>query len=149
LVGGPANEPAWDRSLRQRAATVNAGGDPRNPPITFAGRQPPDQIARMLNAADAFALTSDSEGWCNAIAEALACGCPVVATDVGGNREQLGDDGASGRLVPLDDRDALVAAIDALLSAPPDRSEIARRGARRSWRQVGAECVDVYETLSP
>ncbi|HPF40758.1 MAG TPA: glycosyltransferase [Phycisphaerae bacterium] len=149
LVGGPANEPAWERSLRQRATIVNAGHDPRNPPITFAGRQPADQIARILNAADAFALTSDSEGWCNAIAEALACGCPVVATDVGGNREQLGNDIASGRLVPLDDRDALVAAIDALLSDPPDRSEIARRGARRSWRQVGAECVDVYETLPP
>lgn len=150
LVGGPAGEPAYERDLRRRADAINtAASDATHPSIAFAGRQSPEQIARMLNAADAFALTSDSEGWCNAVAEALACGCPVVATDVGGNREQLGSDNTMGRLVPLDDRDALADAIAGVIANPPDRSQIARRGGQRSWQQTGAECVDVYKSLLP
>lgn len=148
LVGGPVGEPAYERELARAADSVNTNHpNAAHPAIEFAGRKTSAEIAVMLNAADGFALTSDSEGWCNAIAEALACGCPVVATDVGGNREQVGDDGKLGRLVPLGDRGALAAAIADVLSHPPDRRAIALAGRRRSWQQTAAECVDVYETL--
>ncbi len=148
LVGGPAGEPAYEREIQQLAAKVNnATSNSTTPPITFAGRKSPTEIAAMLNIADCFALATASEGWCNAIAEALACGCPVVATDVGGNREQLGSDETLGRLIPLDDQVALAGAIVSVLTNPPDRAAIARHGSRRSWQQVAAECVDVYASL--
>jgi glycosyltransferase involved in cell wall biosynthesis len=148
LVGGPAGEPAYERHLQTLATKLNnASPQGTAPPITFAGRKSPNEIANLLNAADCFALASDSEGWCNAIAEALACGCPVVATDVGGNREQLGSDESFGRLIPLDDPNALASAIVHTIENPPDRAAIARHGSRRSWQQVAAECVDVYQSL--
>lgn len=148
LVGGPANEPAYLRDLHRLAAAVLANARvAEHPPITFAGRQPPETVARMLNAADCFALASESEGWCNAIAEALACGCPVVATDVGGNCEQLGSDSSLGRLVLLGDESALADAICNAITTPFDRAAIARAGGQRSWQQAAAECVDVYQSL--
>jgi L-malate glycosyltransferase len=70
-----------------------------------------------LAAADIFVLPSRSEGFSNAIVEAMAASLPVVATNVGGNAEAV-QDGVSGFLVPSDDPDALAAAILQLLSDP-------------------------------
>jgi glycosyltransferase involved in cell wall biosynthesis len=55
--------------------------------------------AALLAAADAFVLDSFFEGWALASMEALAAGVPVVLSDVGGAREQVGADGSRGRLV--------------------------------------------------
>jgi glycosyltransferase involved in cell wall biosynthesis len=99
-----------------------------------------------LNAADLFVLASRSEGWCNAIVEALACGCPVVATDVGGNREIVTDP-ALGRLVPFGDRDALAGTVCEALTKEWDRAAIAEVGGRRDWQQVARECVDLFESV--
>lgn len=54
----------------------------------------------LLSAADAFVLDSFFEGWALASMEALYAGLPVIASDVGGAREQLGPDGERGYLVP-------------------------------------------------
>jgi glycosyltransferase involved in cell wall biosynthesis len=123
--------------------TAPAGG---TTVVTMAGREEPGRVATLLNAADLFVLASRSEGWCNAIAESLACGCPVVATDVGGNREIVTGP-TLGRLVPLGDRDSLVEAVCGALTQRWDRAGIARAGGQRGWQQVGRECVDVFESL--
>ncbi|MFQ5429087.1 MAG: glycosyltransferase [Phycisphaerae bacterium] len=148
LVGGDAGEPAYARRLRARIDAVNARCSPRGSAaaVSLLGRQPPQAIAKLLNAADLFALASRSEGWCNAIAEALACGCPVVATDVGGNREIVRDE-RLGLLVPPADRGALRDAVCRALARQWDRSHIARLGGQRDWQQVGRECVDVLESV--
>ena len=70
-----------------------------------------------LAEADIFVLPSRSEGFSNAIIEAMASSLPVVATDVGGNAEAV-KDGITGFLVPPEDPDALAAAILRLLSDP-------------------------------
>ncbi len=146
LVGGEAAEPAYARELRAQADAVNSNTQGSAPVVSLLGRQPPDVVARLLNDADLFVLASRSEGWCNAIAESLACGCPVVATDVGGNREQI-HDSRLGRLVPLNDRSALIATLCDTLSSDWDRSYIATVGGRRDWQQVAAKCVDVFRTM--
>lgn len=138
LVGGRVGEPAYERRLREMATAAGF----KKGEIVFAGRLTQERVAMLLNAADLFVLASRSEGWCNAIAEALACGCPVVATDVGGNREIVCDDGF-GRLVPLGDRAALTQAVCGALDGAWDRAAIAEAGRRRDWQQVGRECVDV------
>jgi glycosyltransferase involved in cell wall biosynthesis len=74
-------------------------------------------LRQYLAAADVFVLPSRSEGFSNAIIEAMAASLPVVATNVGGNAEAV-TDGISGFLVPSDDPDALSAAILRLLSDP-------------------------------
>jgi glycosyltransferase involved in cell wall biosynthesis len=74
-------------------------------------------LRRHLTAADIFVLPSRSEGFSNAIIEAMASSLPVVATDVGGNAEAV-KDGITGFLVPSEDPDALSAAILRLLCDP-------------------------------
>lgn len=74
-------------------------------------------IREYLSAADIFVLPSRSEGFSNAIVEALAASLPVVATEVGGNAESV-KDGVNGFLVPTEDSSALSAAITHLLSDP-------------------------------
>jgi len=142
LVGGPAGEPAYERRLRDQIHSLSLPDGA----VTLAGRVPPETVARMLNAADLFVLASHSEGWCNAIAEALACGCPIVATDVGGNREIV-NDGELGRLVPPDNEEALFERIYRGLQKPWNRRHIAEVGGRRSWQQAAQECVDVFHEV--
>ena len=74
-------------------------------------------LQQHLSTADIFVLPSRSEGFSNAIVEAMAASLPVIATDVGGNAEAV-QHGVSGLLVPPDDPDALYAAITRLLSNP-------------------------------
>ena len=50
-----------------------------------------DQVAKYLDAADAFALTAFMEGSPNVVKEAMACNCPIVATDVGDVKWVLGE----------------------------------------------------------
>jgi glycosyltransferase involved in cell wall biosynthesis len=74
-------------------------------------------MRRHFRAADILVLPSRSEGFSNAIIEAMASSLPVVATDVGGNAEAV-QDGVTGFLVPSEDVAALSAAILRLLSDP-------------------------------
>ncbi len=141
LVGGSAGERGYERQLRRQIEALGLTED-----VTLAGRAAPQRVARMLNAADLFVLASRSEGWCNAIAEALACGCPVVASDVGGNREIMNEWGL-GRLVPLDNPGALLDRTCDGLEEEWDRGHIAEVGGRRDWQQVAAECVDVFREI--
>src|SRR6185295_2226644 len=105
LVGGPAAEMGYERRLKSQIRSLNLGGS-----VVLTGRLPPPEIALMLRAADLYALWTRSEGWCNSIAEALACGCPVISTDVGGNNEIV-NDARLGRLISYDDDQAMVSEI--------------------------------------
>jgi L-malate glycosyltransferase len=84
-------------------------------------------LREHLSAADIFVLPSRSEGFSNAIIEAMAASLPVVATDVGGNAEAV-KDGASGFIVPPDDIAALSGAIVKLLSDPSKAKEMGIAG---------------------
>lgn len=101
-------------------------------------------VAGWIAAADVLTLPSWSEGYPNVLVEALACGCPVVATDVGGAGEIVTT--GSGILVPPRDPARLAQALHEALVQPWDRAAIARSMAR-GWDDVAREtlaaCVDV------
>lgn len=80
-----------------------------------------DNIPDLLAAMDVFVLPSLAEGISNTILEAMACGLPVVATDVGGNSE-LVIEGSTGFLVPRSDPDALAGAIRRYVDDPELRA---------------------------
>ncbi len=87
------------------------------------------------------------EGLSGAVRESLAVGRPVVATDVGGNRE-LVRDGETGLLVPPEDAEALAAALDRLLGDPELASRLAGNGARFVRENLTVErMVDETELL--
>ena len=103
-------------------------------------------VAGWIAAADVLTLPSWSEGYPNVLVEALACGCPVVATDVGGAGEIVAPD--SGILVPPRDPARLARALDDALARTWDHAAIARSMAR-SWDDVAREtlaaCAGVVE----
>ncbi len=138
LVGGDAGEPDYARRLDALIDALHVA-----PHVQRLGRLAPDLTAQYLAAADLFALASRSEGWCNAIHESLACGTPVIATDVGGNLELVRTD-EDGRLVPFGDRTALCDAILRGLRVAWPRERIAARAASRTWDDVAREVQAVF-----
>jgi len=115
-------------------------------PVLFPGSQSPQQVAGWMAASDVVTLPSYSEGHPNVLVEALACGRPVVATDVGGIPEVV--DADSGRLVPLRDVDALARALADVVFGEWDEQALSGRFAR-SWETVADEtltsCLEAIE----
>lgn len=60
--------------------------------ILFCGKVSNDQVALYLNAADVFVLPTKGEGCCNAIVEALACGLPIISSDLAFNDDILSEE---------------------------------------------------------
>jgi starch synthase (maltosyl-transferring) len=86
-----------------------------------------DDVNALLRAADFFVMPSRWEGMPNAVLEAMAAGLPVIATPAEGSAE-LVRDGETGRLVPIDDADALAGAL----------TELTRDATQRvAWGQHG------------
>lgn len=62
---------------------------PKNPKILYSGKVPYDRINKYYQAADVFVLPTKNEGSCNAIAEAMACGLPIVSSNIPAVKEQV------------------------------------------------------------
>jgi sugar transferase (PEP-CTERM/EpsH1 system associated) len=106
-----------------------------------------DDVPRLLQALDCFALPSQTEGISNTILEAMACGRCIVATRVGGNAE-LVQDGVSGTLVPARDADALCDAILRYFSDPALCAAHAAAARAKAVREFSLErMVAQYEAL--
>lgn len=80
--------------------------------IVFKGRVPHQDIPKYLNAADVFVLPTLNEGCCNAIIEAMACGLPIISSDLPFNHDVL--DGSNSIMLDPNDVDAIAAAIGKL-----------------------------------
>ena len=82
---------------------------------------------------DVFVLSSLREGCPNALLQALACGCAVVATDAPGDARFLLRNGTLGRLTPVGDADAMAGAIEDTLN---ERGTATRTAAVEEWLQM-------------
>lgn len=123
------------QGLHRRALEKHAeelGVDRR---IGFLGSVPHDRLPRIYAAADVMALPSASEGLANAWVEALACGTPIVITDVGGARELL-DRPEAGQIVAREPQ-AIAAAIGEILVNPPERATVREAALRFTWTTNG------------
>lgn len=106
-------------------------------------------VPDVLGGFDVFAMSSVSEGYSIALLEACASALPIVATDVGGNREIVRE-GDNGRIVPASDPSALAGALSALLADPEQARSMGGRG--RQWVRehgsldaVAAKYMTIYE----
>jgi glycosyltransferase involved in cell wall biosynthesis len=132
LLAGDGPERA--RLEREAAANGLAGR------VRFLGTQPHAALPGLLAAADVMVLPTVSEGLANVWVEALACGTPVVTSDVGGAREVI-DRPEAGRLVPRDPG-AVAEAVNALLADPPAQAAVRAAAEKFSWERNGAELHD-------
>lgn len=102
---------------------VFLGTGPQRPvgeQVLHVGPVPSADVPAWLSAADVFVLPTSAEGSSNAVAEAMACGLPVVTTNLPSSGIMVGKE--AGILVPTDDPDALERAVG-LLTGEPDRRE--------------------------
>ena len=141
LIAGSGPEEAV---LRARAARLNIESKCVFQPST------PD-VARTLSAIDVFVLPSLSEGLSNALMEAMACGCCVIASAVGGLPE-LVTEGTTGLLFPSRNKDALTARLSEVLDDAPRRQALGAAAAERMCREFSlAHAVEkmqeIYEAM--
>ncbi len=141
IVGeGPERE-----SLEQLARDWGLGGR-----VTFTGTLPNRPNPHALF--DVSALTSRSEGFPNAVVEAMAAGRPVIATDVGGVRDAV-TDGVTGLLVPDDDDAGFAGALDRLRGDSEFAAALGRAGQQTARDRFSDEVVlnqlmALYEELA-
>ena len=140
LVGdGPLRD-----ELRERAEGLGIADRTR-----FVGFR--EQVGGLYSAFDAVALTSANEGTPVTVIEALACGLPVVATDVGGVSDVI-QDGRSGYLVPAEDVEAVADRLERLAGDPQLRSTMGANGRafvvpRYSVPRLAADIDRLYRSL--
>jgi len=130
---------------RLRAQADALGIAPR---VAFLGAQTQGAVRDRMQRARALVLPSVEEGLGVVLLEALACGTPIVASNVGGIPDVVTTD--VGRLVPPASPAPLAEALDALLSDPCDweRASLAARRravAHYDWTRVAAQLIAVYE----
>lgn len=143
IVGGPSAEGNNRPELEALVAQLGIEAH-----VRFLGAVTPDQLAAPLSAADIFILATRNEGWANVFLEAMACGLPVVTTDVGGNREVVSDP-ALGIVVPFDDPNALLKALMQALETRWDRAAIRQYAERNSWDERVERLCRAFDALFP
>lgn len=121
-----------DGPLRTRL--VEAGERIRPGAVIAPGRVDSARIPGYLQSADLFVFPSHSEGLPQAVLEAMNCGLPVVATDVGGTSEAVRD-GETGILVPAHDPERLALAVRSLASDADLRSRMGRASLEHVTRE--------------
>jgi glycosyltransferase involved in cell wall biosynthesis len=106
-------------------------------------------VPDLLNALDLFCMSSRSEGFPNALGEAMACSLPCVSTDAGDAAFLLGD---RNWIVPIESPDALASALARMARLPADdRRRIGDKNRSRVAAEFGVEqawgrYVDLYRS---
>jgi glycosyltransferase involved in cell wall biosynthesis len=116
------------------------------PSVRLLGRIERDQLVDWYAAADAFVMPSRSETWGMSMQEAAAAGLPLVATEAPGAGYDLIDEGVNGFRVPVEDVEALRAALTRVATDPafrerarPRTLELARSHTPEAWAEAVAE----------
>lgn len=108
--------------------------------VTFAGFEPEARMPLYYSAADVACLASLEEGWPDALMEAFSCGCPVVASDVGGVPEIIALTGEGLTAEPGNPR-SLAASLGRALETKIDRAALAEKMNQHTLDQTAERYV--------
>ncbi len=137
VLAGPAG---WVEDASTVLAPAGALGDR----VRTVGRVDDATVRALYRGADLFAFPSRHEGFGIPVLEAMAQGTPVVAADIPPVREVAAD---SARLLPPDDPDAWVDALDALLHDEVERSRLAGAGRERAQGYSWTRCAQATRAI--
>ncbi|MBO4620701.1 MAG: glycosyltransferase [Victivallales bacterium] len=133
IVGGDAQ----NQNLMAELQKILVGlGNPSN--IELAGTQ--KDVESYLRRASIFAFTSSSEGFPNAVGEAMSAGLPVISYDCVAGPSEMISDGVNGYLVPVFDDALFQRRLLELMDSPERREQFGRR-AREDIRAFGVERI--------
>ena len=111
--------------------------------VRMMGAQPHAALGRYYGAADLLVLASSREGWANVLLEAMACGTPVVASNIPGNDEVV-QDRAAGLIVGENTPAGFAAAVRAVWANPPARDAVRAYAESFSWEATSAGQLRVF-----
>lgn len=146
IVGGDADTAKELSRLKQLADELKVSDK-----VYFLGQKSREDLKYYYTAADLFITTPWYEPFGITPLEAMACGTPVIGSNVGGIKFSVAD-GHTGALVPPKDPDALARRITALLQSPAVLREMGNNALRRvnklfTWELVARDMQTVYERI--
>jgi glycosyltransferase involved in cell wall biosynthesis len=114
--------------------------------VRFLGRVPHEALPAIYGAVDALILASVAEGWANVLLEAMACGTPVVGSDIAGNREVIAEPG--GVVMRANDAGAAAEAIRHVIGRGMEGRRAARVYAERfAWEEVSRGQLELFTEI--
>ena len=137
IVGEGEYRPILEKQIRD----LNLDSD-----IMLIGAKPHDQLNIWYNSCDIYCLASSREGWPNVLLEALACGKPVVATEVWGVSEVIKSKDY-GILVDLQDPVKLANSLCEALKSNWNSQEIVRYARQNTWDKVARDVYKEFKEL--
>lgn len=129
IVGGASVEGDMSMQLKEQVRNLELCDQ-----VHFLGSLAPEELKVPLSSADVFVLATRNEGWANVFLEAMACGLPVVTTDVGGNSEVVCRE-EFGMIVPFGDAEALHDGLITALAKSWDRKLIVDYALENDWEK--------------
>jgi glycosyltransferase involved in cell wall biosynthesis len=135
---------AGDGCLRNEMDEILSKGSPGR--FRFIGQLAPRELSKFMRESSVFVLPSFIEGWPNVVMEAMACGTPVVASNVCGMPEQIIDD-RYGYLVNPNSVEDIADKMLLALGRKWNRAEIARRGSMFSRDETAKVIVEFYQKI--
>lgn len=115
------------------------------------GHVPQPQLKELLSRSHVLVLPSIEEGLALVLAQAMACGCPVVATENTGAADLL-EDGTGGFILPIRDVDRLAQRLQLLADQPALRADLSEAAVSRvralgGWSDYGSRAMTIYSDL--
>ena len=114
--------------------------------VQFLGSVPQVELKWWYSAADALVLCSSREGWANVLLEAMACGTPVIATNIWGTPEVVSSS-VAGVLMEQRTSAALVRAWERLVTNYPSRESTRLHAETFSWGATTQGQIDLFESI--
>jgi teichuronic acid biosynthesis glycosyltransferase TuaC len=114
--------------------------------VRLLGRVPQDRLPAMYSAADLLLLVSRHEGWPNVLLESMACGTPVVVSDLPGIADIVGA-AEAGQIIAGVTASRIADAVSALLAAPPSRADTRRYAERFDWHSTTEGQIALFDRV--
>jgi len=114
--------------------------------VRFVGSLAQEELRDYFGAADALVLASSREGWANVLLESMACGTPVVASNIGGTPEVVSAPEA-GVLMAERTPEAVAEAVQRLFARYPDRGATRRYAEKFSWEETTRGQLRLFERV--
>ena len=142
ILGAEGPEGDYRKELQSKVALLGLDDY-----VIFFGSVDNSNLKLWYNAADVYCLASRGEGSPNVLTEALACGLPSVATDVGAVNDIARLTGANVRVVPKEDPSEMATMLSEQLNTASDRHENSRTFLQHDWDWCARSVMDILDNL--